>query len=468
MAVEFLLRRSLGEDPLSRKPALHVLSAMARGGMYDVVGGGFARYSTDDTWHIPHFEKMLYDNAQLVPAYLHAWQLSGKASYRRTVEATLAFVEREMHSPQGGFYSSLDADSSGEEGAYYAWTLEEIRALLGDQSAFFERAYGVRPGGNWEGKTILQRTLDDTSLAQTEGMTEEQVASALADCHARLLAARSQRIHPETDDKVLTSWNGLMLSAFAEAGRVLGRREFEDIAREDAEFLLDKLQTEGSLHHSWWKGVASVEVFLEDYAALVLGLLQLFQTDFRPRWFSEAERLTEEMIRRFADPQGGFFDTPDDAEVVLVRPKDLQDNATPSGNALAAEALLQLAAFTERGDYRERAEQALGLVAGAAGRYPTAFGRTLAGIDFATSRVKQVAILGDPGDERTRAFLAYLRSAYRPNLVLACSSYPPGEGAPALLKQRPLVAGQPTAYVCEGFICLRPATQLAEFQGQIP
>ena len=468
MTIEFLLRRSLAGKAGALKPALHALSAMARGGMYDVVGGGFARYSTDDSWHIPHFEKMLYDNAQLTRAYLHAWQMSGDAPFRRVVETTLGFVAREMLSPEGGFYSSLDADSDGQEGSYYAWTQAEIREALGDQAAFFERAYAVRPAGNWEGRTILQRALDDASLGQAFGMTPQQIVSALVDCHSRLLSARNRRIRPGTDDKTLTCWNGLMLAAFAEAGRGMGQAGYLEIARRNAEFLLNHLQTQGSLRRAWRKGRAGSEVFLEDYAALILGLLELYQADFDPRWFSEAERLADEMIRRFDDPAGGFFDTPADAEKLLLRPKDLQDNATPSGNALAAEALLKLAAFSERSDWHERAEKALGLVADPAARYPTAFGRWLSVIDFGTSRVKQVAVIGDPGDEQTRRFITHVQSAYRPNLVLAASSYPPGEGSPALLADRPPVAGAPTAYVCEGFVCLQPVTGLEEFRHQIP
>jgi uncharacterized protein YyaL (SSP411 family) len=394
--------------------------------------------------------------------------MTGEASFRQVADATLDFVRRELLSLEGGFYSSLDDDSDGQEGSYYAWTQTEVRQALQDQAAFFERAYAIRAAGNREGRTILQRALDDASLSQAFGMTREQVVSTLADCHARLFVSRSTRIRPGTDDKILTAWNGLMLAAFAEAGRAMGRAEFQELAGRNADFLLTSLQTQGTLHRAWRKGLASSEVFLEDYAALILGLVELYQTDFNPRWFSEAERLAEEMIRRFNDPAGGFFDTPVDAEKLLIRPKDLQDNATPSGNALAAEALLKLAALTERSDWRERAEQAFQLVAGPAAHYPTAFGRWLSVVDFDMNRVKQVAVIGDPGNVRTQAFIAHVWSTYRPNLVLAASSYPPGEGSPALLADRPPIAGEPTAYVCEGFVCLKPVTGLEEFRQQIP
>ena len=420
MTIEFLLARtdfgSLGD--FRSLPTIHALKAMSRGGMYDVVGGGFSRYSTDNFWRIPHFEKMLYDNAQLVRAYLHAWQVTGDASLRRIAEETLEFVAREMTHPDGGFYSSLDADSEGEEGKFYVWTADEIRAALEDKPGFFEKpglsrydffaaAYGVTERGNWEGKTVLQRALDDASLAARFQLDPEAVPVKLAECHEKLLAVRGGRVRPGTDDKILTAWNGLMLAAFAEAARTLRSDEFirqddlnkhcvesetpgsdEFIRRDDssafprsddfnrlgttevvttwhkaatrnAEFLLTVLRPDGKLRRSWRDGKTTDEVFLEDYAALILGLLELYQTDFNNRWFSSALELAGEMIQRFSDPVGGFFDTPADGESLLVRPKDLQDNATPSGNALAVEALLKLSALTGRGDFRDLAEAAL-------------------------------------------------------------------------------------------------------------
>ncbi len=467
MTIDFLLRRSVSGETGSLKPVEHVLSAMARGGMYDVVGGGFARYSTDDDWHIPHFEKMLYDNAQLARVYLHAWQVTGDLSFRRIVEETLGFVAREMLSLEGGFYSSLDADSEGEEGKFYAWTLEELRLTLGESADFFETAYGVTALGNWEGKTVLQRALDDAALSVQFKMDRGQVAEKLAECHARLLFRRNMRVRPGTDDKVLTAWNGLMLSAFAEAGRVFNNSQYIEIAARNADFLLTALRPQGKLRRAWRQGQASPEVFLEDYASLILGLIDLYQTDFNDRWFSEAVGLADEMVSRFADPAGGFFDTPSDAENLLTRPKDLQDSATPSGNALAAEALLKLDAFTWKGEWRKLAEQALSLVAGQAVRYPTAYGRWLSAADFALGKVKQVALIGAISDELTRAFLAEVRSAFRPNLVVALAEYPPPDGSPALLIDRPMLDGRPTAYVCEGFVCRLPVTTLEDFRKQL-
>jgi uncharacterized protein YyaL (SSP411 family) len=467
MLIEFLLRRHLAGDAQALEPALHVLHAMRRGGMYDVVGGGFARYSTDASWGVPHFEKMLYDNSQLAGVYLHAWQLTGDPSFRRVVEETLGFVTRELTSPKGGFYSSLDADSESQEGKFYTWELDEMRAVLGEQAGFIETAYGITAAGNWEGRTVLQRQLDDAGLAARFGLTQEKVVEQLAECHARLLERRAKRVRPATDDKILTAWNGLMLGSFAEAAAAFGDKALLEIAGRNADFLLAAMCPGGSLRHTWRDGQTGREVFLEDYATLILGLLALYQADFNPRWFQQANRLAAEMLDRFSDPQGGFFDTPSDAETVLTRPRDLQDNATPSGNALAAQALLKLAALTGKDEYRVRAEVSLRLVARQAIQYPTAFGAWLAAADFALATVKQVAIIGELSDRRTRTLIAKVRESYRPNLILAASAFPPAPGSPALLEDRPMQADKPAAYVCEGFVCNLPVTRPEELARQL-
>ncbi len=511
MLIEFLLRQSTRGNETAEKMSKHVLQSMARGGMYDVVGGGFARYSVDNFWRTPHFEKMLYDNAQLAQVYLHAWQLTGEPSYRRICEETLAFVARELTGPEGGFYSSLDADSEGVEGKFYVWTVEEIREQLSESSGFFEAAYGITETGNWEGRTVLQRALDDATLAARFDLDRGQVPAKLAECHARLLTARARRVRPATDDKVLTAWNGLMLATFAEAARAfpqkegdreglgdrmgLGDREgsgdrmgsgdrkgsgdregsplhgeYYKLATRNANFLLTALRPEGRLRRAWRGGKASGEVFLEDYAALILGLLELYQTDFDVRWFAAAQELAEEMIQRFSDSSasgGGFFDTPVDGEKLLVRPKDLQDNATPSGNALAAEALLKLAAYTENGDFRDRAERSLRMVVEAVTRYPTAFSRWLWAADFANARVDQVAISGGLSETGTQLLLAEVRKGYRPRQVVAAAPFPPPEGSPALLHDRPMLNDAPTAYVCRGFVCQYPVTTPGELQKQL-
>jgi len=468
MTIEFLLRRHSAGHSEALKPAVHVLKAMARGGMYDVVGGGFSRYSVDNFWRVPHFEKMLYDNAQLARAYLHAWQITKDPFFRQIVVETLDFIEREMTHPEGGFYSSLDADSEGEEGKFYVWTLEEAREVLKDDSEFFEAAYGVTVRGNWESKTVLQRALDDASLAAHFKLTPEAVQAKLYDSHSRLLAARNSRVRPGTDDKILTAWNGLMLGTIAEAARVFEEQDLQSkytlLATRNAEFLLNALRPDGNLKRSWREGKITNEVFLEDYAALILGLLELYQTDFNARWFTSARELTNEMIELFVDPDGGFFDTPKNSEELLLRPKDTQDNATPSGNALAAEALLKLSAFTDNGTYRDLAEKTLSQVTESALRYPTSFGRWLSAADFAHGQVKQVAVLYDPSRENAKDLIQLTRSAYRPNLIIAASPYPPSKDAPALLADRPLRDGKATFYVCEDFVCKYPVVSSSELE----
>ncbi len=473
MALEFLLHYSVSTKQTEYLKLIeHCLKVMARGGMYDVVGGGFSRYSTDDHWRVPHFEKMLYDNAQLVCAYLHAWQVTHDPFYKRIVEETLAFIEKEMTHPQGGFYSSLDADSEGEEGKFYVWTLDEIREVLKEESDFFEAAYGVTAKGNWEGKTVPQRALDDTSLAARFKLDTETVPTKLALSHSKLYAARANRIRPGTDDKVLTSWNGLMLAAIAESARVLAdvspqASNYLSLATRNAEFLITNLRPDGKLRRSWRDGKTTHEVFLEDYAALILGLLELYQTDFNAQWFAAAKELADEMIEKFSDPNGGFFDTPNDGENLLFRPKDVQDNATPSGNALACEALLKLAAYTDDGKYRDIAEKAFGLVTKFVMQYPLGFGRWLTAANLATGKMKQVAAVGEVGDPDFQRLIKAIRSEYRPGMVVAASSVSEKYNPPALLHDRPKMNGKATVYVCEGFVCKQPTTEVGTLIEQL-
>lgn len=474
MTIEFLLRRIDYRTfkELRNLPAMHALKFMARGGMYDVIGGGFSRYSTDNFWRIPHFEKMLYDNAQLALAYLHAWQITREPFFKRIVVETLDFTAREMTHPDGGFYSSLDADSEGEEGKFYVWEKDEIRKSLGDSDfEFFVAAYGITDKGNWEGRTVLQRALDDASLAARFKLDEERVAVKLAACHSQLLAVRASRARPGADDKTLTAWNGLMLHAFAEAARFIDDKQKASkyllLAERNADFLLANLYADDKLHRSWRNGKATNEVFLEDYAALIIGLLQLYQTDFNNRWFAAAQKLADEMIASFSDPAGGFFDTPNDGENLLVRPKDIQDNATPSGNALACEALLKLTAFTDKGEYRDLAEKSLRLAVNSALRYPTAFAHWLSAADQALDNGQQIAVLFDAEEENARALLNVVRAKYRPNIAVAASAYPPPNDAPALLAERPLKNGKSIAYVCEHLVCKQPAATPEELQTQL-
>ena len=469
MVIEYLLRRGTRGDSTAMEMAAHALQAMAKGGMYDVVGGGFARYSVDDRWHTPHFEKMLYDNAQLALVYLHAFLISGENSYRRVCEETLDFVLREMTHPQGGFYSSLDADSEGEEGKFYVWTPQEIQEIIKDpeDATFLLAAYGVTEAGNFEGKNILQRVLDDQQLGEAFDLPIPDVPHKLTYLHTRLLEARSQRVRPGTDDKVLTFWNALMLMAFAEAGRYLGRADYIQAAIRNASFLKDNLYAGNRLLRSWRDGGAKYNAYLEDYAGLVLALLALYQTDPDPRWYQLALKLADEIVTHFSDPEGGFFDTREDHETLLLRPKDLQDNATPSGNALAALALLQLTAYGDRPAYVDLAEAAQTSIRGGMVRAPTAFGQWLCAADFNIGPIHEVAIIGAEEQGGTQALVQTLWEKYRPRTVAAFGTYPPPAGGPSLLANRPLVNGQPTAYVCQGFVCRQPVHSAVEMARQL-
>lgn len=476
MVIEFLLRRATAGDRLAKDMAIHTLLNMAKGGMYDVVGGGFARYSTDDEWLIPHFEKMLYDNAQLASVYLQAYLLTRDSQFRRVCEETLDFIVREMmyhpqpdSPPQGGFASSLDADSEGEEGKFYLWTPSEIRqALVDPQDAdLIIQAYGVSERGNFEGSNVLQRQVNDADLAERFSLSVEEVQSRLSRAHRRLLEAREKRIRPGTDDKVLVSWNGMALRAFAEAARYLKRSDYLEVARQNADFLLTELNPNDRLLRSWRNGRAQHSAYLEDYASLSLGLLALYQSDPDPYWFRSAVRLLETMLEHYRDPRGGFYDTRDDGQELITRPKELQDNATPSGNAMAALALLHLAAYTGQGEWRDRAEEMLASVQGIAVRYPTGFGKWLCAIDLALSPIQEIAIIGDLDDPQTQSLINAVWSSFRPYTIVAASEFPPPENAPALVHDRPLLNQQPTAYVCENFVCQRPVTSVEDLLSQL-
>ncbi len=472
LILEFLLRQGAKGNQQALEVSFHALRSMAKGGMYDVVGGGFHRYSVDAHWLVPHFEKMLYDNALLARAYLHAWQLSGDDFFRQICEETLSFVAREMCDPQGGFFSSLDADSEGEEGKYYVWSETELQEALGEDFPLFRQAFGINARGNWEGKIVLQRVLDDASLAAYFRMPVEEVRARLEHSRHVLLERRRKRIPPLTDTKVLTSWNALMLATMAEAGRVFSSLAGEGLecdwyllATRNAEFLLATLRQPGVLHHAWRAGQISNETFLEDYAALILGLLELYQTDFNPHWYAEAKRLTEEMIAHFGDPQGGFFDTSSE-QGLPFRPRDLQDNATPSGNALAVTALLLMSAFEGNAEWRQRAERTLEQHAALIGHYPHSFAQWLIAADLALSPPLEIALLA-PSKEELTPLLEVVRGKWRPYTIVAADRFPPAAEGPALLKERPLLNGETTAYVCRNFVCERPVNGKEEFSRMV-
>jgi uncharacterized protein YyaL (SSP411 family) len=469
MTIEYLIQRGTRGDTLAIDMAAHALRAMAKGGMYDVVGGGFARYSVDDRWHTPHFEKMLYDNAQLALSYLHAYLVTGETLFRRVCQETLDFVLREMRHPLGGFYSSLDADSQGEEGKFYVWTPDEIKDAIQDSqdASLILAAYGITTSGNFEGKNILQRVLDDKQIADEFSIPVQEVPARLSGLHAQLLETRSSRVRPGTDDKILVFWNAMMLTAFAEAGRYLNRADYTKTAIRNAEFLLDQMYQEDRLLRSWREGKAKYNAYLEDYASLILALLALYQTNPDTRWYSTALKLADEMVVNFTDKDGGFFDTRNDHETLLIRPKDVQDNATPSGNALAAMAILQLAAYGDRIDDRDIAESMLTAMLENSLRHPTAFAQWLRTADFAVGPTFEVAIVGNSRGDGTRALTEALWQYYRPRLLAAISTYPPDADAPALLKDRPLHQDQSTAYVCQGFVCRKPVNTSKEMLVQL-
>jgi uncharacterized protein len=435
-ALEFLLRR--GETEITT----HTLRAMAAGGMYDQVGGGFARYSVDAHWLVPHFEKMLYDNALLARAYLHGWQVTGDRLFRAVCERTLDWMLREMRAPEGGFFSALDADSEGEEGKFYVWTLEELRDVAGDQAA---RWFGASEGGNFEGRNILVRGSEDDP--------EE-----LEEWRRVLYERRSHRVWPGLDDKRLASWNALAIAALAEAGAVLGRSDYLEAARACAEFVLrDMRDGDRRLLRAYKDGRARLNAYLEDHAFLLEALLTLYESTFEPRWFEAARETADAMIARFADEEnGGFFETSSDHERLVARRKDLEDHPIPAGNSSAAYGLLRLAALTGHHDYEERGVSVLRLLHEIAPKHPQAFGHLLQALDFHLTPTREVALVG----RDTEPLEQVVRSAFRPHIVLAGGE---ADGVP-LLEGREPVDGRPAAYVCEHFACKAPVTEPEELE----
>jgi uncharacterized protein YyaL (SSP411 family) len=472
MALEFLLRQwHRTGDAQALSMVEHTLQQMAAGGIYDQIGGGFHRYSVDQYWLVPHFEKMLYDNALLSRLYLLAWQATGRDEYRRVCEETLDWVLREMTDPRGGFYSTLDADSEGVEGKYYVWTPVEVEGALGtEDAAAFCHFYDVTPGGNFERHNILHQRGDLATAAHELALEPEALAAALARGRRRLFEARTERVRPGLDDKVLTAWNGLMLRALAEAARVLGRDDYRAAAERNAEFVLVELRQGERLLRSWKGGRARLNGYLEDYAAYADGLLALYEATFEPRWLSEARALADAIVARFWDErEGAFYDTADDHEQLIVRPRDFFDNATPAGNSLAADVLLRLSRLVEDERYAARAAAAIAPLAEVAARHPNGFGRLLCGLDFELGRVREVVIVGPPADPATRALVETVFRPYLPLKVVAGAA--PGdheaEAVTPLLHERGLVDGRPAAYVCENFACQTPTTDPAVLAEQL-
>ncbi len=439
-AIEFLLAR--GEPAM----ALQSLRAMASGGIFDQVGGGFSRYSVDAQWTVPHFEKMLYDNALLARAYLHGWLVSGDAVLQRTCEETLDWALREMLATDGGFFSALDADSEGVEGKFYVWSLEQLRSALGDDADAAISWFGASEGGNFEGLNIL------------ESRGSEPPAEQRARIRARLLEQRSERVRPATDDKRLTSWNALMISALADAGAVLGRDDYLTAARECADFLLTRMRDgDGKLLRSFNQGKAKLRAYLEDHAMLLDALLTLYQSTFEPRWYVAAVAEAEAIIEAFGDDErGGFFSTAADGEQLAARRKELEDSPLPSGGSAAALALQRLALLSGEARYEQAAVGQLRLMRPFVARHPHAFGHALQAIDLLVGPAQELALVGDELTDFERV----VRSQLRPRLVIAG-----GDGVTAspvpLLQERTAVGGSSAAYLCQNFACAAPLTDAA-------
>ncbi|MDE2903772.1 MAG: thioredoxin domain-containing protein [Chloroflexota bacterium] len=424
MAIEFLLRRHLATgEGLLLDIADRALHRMARGGIYDHVGGGFHRYSVDAAWHVPHFEKMLYDNSQLARVYLHAWQIGGDPAHRRVVQETLDWVQREMTHPAGGFFSTLDADSEGEEGKFYVWSLDELRDVLGPDAELVADTYDVSDRGNWEGVNIPRRLKDLDVLAYQHDVSVSEIQAAADRALPRLFERRAGRIRPGLDDKIITAWNGLMIAAFAEAARALDRDDYLATATSAAEFCCTALWRDGGrLWRTWKDGRARFNAYLEDYACLAEGLLELYQTTFDDRWFQAAQALADAMLEHFQDPEGGFFDTSNDHEQLVTRPKNVQDNATPSGGSMAVTVCSRLHALTGEARYLDVAERALAAVGPGTTSYPTAFAQWFGAADFLVGQPVGIALVGDQADRQ--GLLTVVRETYRPRAVVGAAGAP--------------------------------------------
>jgi uncharacterized protein YyaL (SSP411 family) len=457
MLIEFLLRTyTRTHDQVARQMAVHTLQAMAAGGMYDQLGGGFHRYSVDERWLVPHFEKMLYDNALLPRAYLDAWQVTGDPMFRRVVEETLAFVTRELTSPEGGFYSSLDADSEGEEGRFYLWTPADLAAALGaDDAARIGAAFDVTAAGNFEGRNILHPV--------AAGAVE-----LLQAARPRMMAYRDQRVRPHRDEKVIASWNGLMLRAFAEAGRVLDRPDLVTIAQSNARFLLQHLRRGDRMLRTYKDGRAVLSGYLEDQAAVADGVLSLYEATFDDEWIDELDRLVRELLAAFWDEhQGAFFDSAADQAALIVRPQDVTDNAIPSGTSMAVDVLLRAGRLLDEPSWEAIARRVLQRLGPTAAKAPLAFGRLLAALDFELGRPVELAIVGDPQEPATNRLLEVARSRYLPNHLLALARSGANAQTIPLLADRRSLGGRPTAYLCERFVCQAPTSDPAELAQQL-
>ena len=456
-ALTFLLLRP---EPHALEMATETLDKMAQGGLYDQLGGGFSRYSTDARWLVPHFEKMLYDNAQLVSRYAEAYAKTQHPLYKTVTEDTLTFVERELKDPEGGFYSALDADSEGVEGKYYVWTASQLDALLGDDAELVKARYGVTPAGNFEGHSILFVAQSTEALVEEFSLSVGEVSEKLEHARRTLFNARQARVRPGLDDKILCSWNGLLVSAYADAGRVLGREDYLETARAVARFIRGVFYQNGRLNHTYKAGQAKVTGMLEDYTYVALGLVALYRATLEAEWLLFALELAETVVQDFYDADaGGFFSTAP-GDTLIVRPKDLFDAATPSGNGAAAELLVTLSRYTDNREWEDLALATLTPLQEAMRRYPTGFGSCLVATEKLYATPREIAIFGDRNDPKTQALLAVMGEADLTFTAVALLETPddPLVARLPFTQNRGWVNGQPTAYVCERGACRLPVT----------
>jgi uncharacterized protein len=451
----------------------HTLDKMARGGIYDHLGGGFARYSTDDRWLVPHFEKMLYDNALLTSAYLEAYQATREPDFAQVAHETMDYVLARMTDAEGGFYSTEDADSEGVEGRYYVWSPAELAGVLGAERAkTFCYVYDVTESGNWEGHNILNLPRTWNQAAKLLGRDEADLRLELAATCAELLAVRNRRVPPAKDTKVLVSWNGLMIAALAEGGRVIADERYLEAGGRAARFILDRMRRDdGRLLHTYKDGQAKLDAYLDDYACLIDGLTRLYEATGEPRWVEAAVELAEILIGEFADrEQGGFFFTGSRHESLIARPKDVHDNATPSGNGMAATCLIRLGALTGRDDLTEAGRSALVAVELVLEREPAAAGQSLIALDFLLGPIREFAVISGADDAEFRAVLETIATPFLPHKVVGPAT---PEQAAHLAAQLPLLADRPprenrtTTYICEGQTCQAPLVGAEELRAAL-
>ena len=472
MVLDFLLRHhALTGDAHALEMVELTLRRMAHGGMYDQLGGGFHRYSTDPFWLVPHFEKMLYDNALLSRLYLRAYQATGSPLYARIARETIDYVLREMTDPLGGFYSAQDADSEGEEGRYFVWTPGEIERVLGrEDGAILQAHFGVTHEGNFDGRNILHLATDHDDATGETGAAASESDGVIARGKRLLLESRGRRVPPETDTKVLTAWNGLMLHSVALGAAVLHRPDYLRAAVAGATFILANMKRDGRLLRTYRDGQARLNAYLEDYALLADGLIALYEATFDRQWLDEANHLAHRMLELFWDEGGArFYDTGTDHETLILRPRDITDNAMPSGGSAAADVLLRLSVLTGEPGYARTAAAALRSVQAYMARMPEGFGNWLGVLDFHLSSPHEIAVVGPLDGEDTQSLLSAVHGRYLPNHVLA--GFDPADGVSyddlPLLEDKVMQAGRPTAYVCHSYVCQRPVTDAAALAEQL-